>query len=349
MDWSQVTAWLAGELSPEAAAQVEAWVSADPARADEVERLRQLWREAEVGGGEWKPEAALAALKQTAKARGLMPLHGRRRVSGEQRAFHLPSSSWWMTGAAAALVAVVAGGLWYLGGRIAFDVAAPEQLVEMVTPRGQRAELTLPDGSHVVLGPDSRLRYSARDFHTHRDLHLEGDAFFEVRHDDQRPMRVFTARGVTEDLGTAFSVSDHGEGTMRVVVAEGSVMLRASGDSGRTTADSLLLGARDLGQLGTDGRLSARRNIDVDSYLAWRDGRLVFRGTPLREVLFRLSTWYDIDVELGDSTLGSRPFTASFQHETTEQVMRVLSVALGVRYERRGALLLVLPEQGGAR
>ncbi len=109
--------------------------------------------------------------------------------------------------------------------------------------------------------------------------------------------------------------------------------------------DSLLLEPADLGQVGSDGRLVRRRNVDVESYLAWRDGRLVFRETSLREVLYRLSIWYDLEIELGDSTLAARPFTATFEHETTEQVLRTLALALGLRYEHRGSLLLVLPDR----
>lgn len=352
VNWNQVGAWLAGELEPDAAAEVEAWVGAEPARADEIARIRTVWQTTGTLPVEWDSPAALERLKQTARERGLMPaLHGagRRRVSGEYRSFHLPSSGWWVSGVAAALVVLTVGSFWYLSRTNGEASSSPEQMAELTTPRGQRAELTLPDGSHVILGPDSRLSYSTSEFRTRRDLHLEGEAYFEVVHDDRRPMRVFSSRGITEDLGTAFAVSDHPEGTLRVVVAEGSVRLRTATDSGAVASDSVVLEARDLAQLGRDGRLTSRRNVDVDSYLAWRDGRLIFRGAPLREVLFRLSTWYDIDVELGDSALADRPFSASFRHETPDQVLRTLALALGVRVERRGALLLVLPGATGVQ
>jgi transmembrane sensor len=351
IDWNQLAAWFAGELPPEAAGTLDAWVRAEPGRAEEVARLRALWQAAEHAAPEWDAESALVTVRQTARDRGLLPsLHGRRRVSGEQRRFHLPSNGWWVTGATAALVALAVSGLWYFSGPSAPLVPA-EQVAEMVTPRGQRAELTLPDGSHVILGPGSRLRYSTNQFNTRRDLHLEGEAYFEVVHDDTRPMRVFSARGVTEDLGTAFAVMDHREGALQVVVAEGRVVMRRVRDGDTAaTGDSLVLGARDVGQLRADGGIVARRNVDVDSYLAWRDGRLIFRNTPLREVLFRLSTWYDIDVELGDSALATRPFTASFpRHETSDQVLRTLTLALGLRVERRGALVLVLPGATGGQ
>ncbi len=351
VNWNQLAAWFAGELSPDAAGALDAWVRGQPERAEEVARLRALWQAAEHAAPAWDAESALISVRQTARDRGLLPsLHGRRRVSGEQRRFHLPSNGWWVTGAAAALAALTVGGLWYVSEPNA-GPAPMEQMAEMVTPRGQRAELTLPDGSHVILGPGSRLRYSTSGFTTRRDLHLEGEAYFEVVHDDSRPMRVFSARGVTEDLGTAFAVIDHREGALQVIVAEGSVLMRTVPDSGQAApVDSVVLGARDLGQLRADGRIAARRNVDIDSYLAWRDGRLIFRNTPLREVLFRLSTWFDIDVELGDSALATRPFTASFpRHETSDQVLRTVTLALGLQVERRGALLLLLPGETGGQ
>lgn len=344
IDWTRAAAWLAGELPPDEAAAFARWLSAHPARLREIERVRALWTAAGEPRDDWNAEAALTALKQTAADRGLVPHRRGRRVSDSHRAFQLQGPRWWMTAAAALLVIGGASAATFSLTRVSQShVAAEPQIVELVTPRGQRAELTLPDGSRVTLGPGSRLQYAAESFTVQRDLTLEGEAYFEVVHDDTRPMRVFTRRGMTEDLGTAFAVVDHREGPMRVVVAEGSVMLRVPPDSLRIgeVIDSLLLEANDLGQLKADGRLLARHNVDIDSHLAWREGRLVFRETPLREVLSRLSTWYDIDIALGDSALAERPFTASFRHETSEQVLRVLSVALELEYDRRGGLLLV--------
>lgn len=350
-DWSQLAAWFAGELSGDSAVRLEAWVAADPKRQAEVDRLRALWESAGRSAQGWDARAALRSVKQAA-ARSALDGRGAGRPSAPPpRHFSLPHSGWWVSLAAAVLVLVSgAAGAWLLRGRAEPTAESAESMAVLSTPRGQRARLTLPDGSRVLLGPASTLQYSARGFAASRELFLDGDAYFDVVHDAARPLRVISSRGTTEDVGTAFAVSDHGEAAFRVVVAEGSVMLRlpAAAPTGAPVGDSLLLGQADLAQVGSDGRLVHRRNVDVESYLAWREGRLVFRGTPLREVLYRLSIWYDLDVELGDSALADRPFTATFEHETSEQVLRVLAVALGVRYEHRGALLLVLPEHSAA-
>jgi transmembrane sensor len=208
-------------------------------------------------------------------------------------------------------------------------------MAELTTLPGQRADLLLPDGSRVNLGMASRLRYPARYAGGARDLFLDGEAYFVVVHDSTRPFRVHTRRGVTEDVGTAFGIRAYGAGTLNVVVAEGEAVLRA------TSTDSVVMGPADLGRVGTDGRLSLTRDVDLDSYLAWRDDRLVFHNTPLPDVLEQLRARYGLDIEPGDSGLAGLSFSASYGGEPARTVLDELALTMGLRYERRGALTLV--------
>lgn len=346
-DWTALAGYFAGELPPEEAARLEASFRSDPARAEELERLRRIWCAGPAPSAGWDAGAALEKVKRTAAAGALPPA-----VSGARRhrapRLELPTGYWWTPTLVAALlvIAVVAG--WRALAPRASEAPATE-MAEFSTARGQRAALSLPDGSRVILGVASRLLYPVHSFQRQRDLYLEGEAYFEVVHDPARPLRIHTRRGMTEDLGTAFGVTDRWEGEFRVVVAEGTVLLRrAAGGadgSGGPAGDSLVLQPAEMAELGRDGRLTLRANVDVGSYLAWREGRLVFRDAPLRDVLARLGNWYDLEFELGDSALARRPFTAAFnEHDSAEQVLRVLAVATGLRYERRGALYLVLAD-----
>lgn len=332
-DWTLLARYLAGELPPDEAARLEGELGAAPERARMVDQLRLIWEGAGEPGPEWDAAAALDAVKAAA-----------RRAPEARRHFMLPSAPLLApTVVAASLLLATAAGGWLLRDRLL--TSEPALSTELVTRRGQQAELTLPDGSRITLGAASQLRYATREFSQARDLYLDGEAYFEVAHDPLHPLRVHSRRSVTEDVGTAFAVSDHPESPFRVVVREGTVMLRRPGPAGAGAvgSDSLRLDRAELGQIGTDGRLTRRRNVDVDSYLAWSEGRLVFRETPLSEVLFRLGTWYDVDLVLGDSALADRPFTASFERETSDEVLRVLATALDLRYQRRGSVLLVLP------
>src|SRR5439155_8119305 len=122
--------------------------------------------------------------------------------------------------AAAAIAVLVAGSLiWFFprGG-------APRAYA---TTHGQLSSLTLPDGSRVLLGVDTRVRVP-RDYGGRtRTLDLGGEAYFVVAYDAKRPFIVRTEHGSTQDLGTEFGVRAYREeASVEVVVAEGSVALR---------------------------------------------------------------------------------------------------------------------------
>lgn len=327
-EWAELASYLSGELPDAQAARLERDASGDPVLAARLEQARRLWETAGAQPGGWNAAAALAGIKA--------------RVDHDDEAmvrrpapqFHLETGGGWLRGAIAASL-ILAGG-WWLVRRPPITPAEPEQpMAELTTLPGQRAELLLPDGSRVTLGMASKLRYPARDGGRFRDLYLDGEAYFEVVSDPDRPFRVHTRRGVTEDLGTAFDVRAYTGGPLYVVVTEGSALLRA------TSSDSLVLGPADLGRVGADGRLSLRRDVDVESYLAWRDDRLVFHNTPLEEVLDRLHAWYGVDIELGDSAIAGRTFTATFKQERVAAVLDMLALTMHLRYENRGTLMMV--------
>lgn len=234
--------------------------------------------------------------------------------------------------------------------------AAPESapLQEVATARGQRATITLSDGTRIILGAESSVRY-ARDFgaRERRDVYLDGQAYFEVAHDSLRPLLVHTSRGVAEDLGTEFVVTAYsGTPDMQVVVASGKVLLRNVASSGsrsdsaiarERTAEPLTLGPGELGVIDSSGALSRSRVRDTAEYFDWTKGELVFRGVPLREALPAIGRWYDMEITLGDSSLANRRLVASFGPHSAHEVVRLIALAVNARYEERGDTVVLLP------
>lgn len=337
-EWTALPRYFAGELSEAESVHIQQWIEADPARVAAVAELRRVWDVTGQPRHRWDAAAGLQRIKEARAESAVVPIRVPRpapQVSPFQR------RPWWKSGGvAAAIVLAAVGGWWFIAERTpqASYVAPP--MTELVTRRGQRADLLLPDGSRVTLGVGSRLRYPTRYAGASRDLYLDGEAYFQVAHDPAKPFRVHTARGIAEDLGTAFGVRAYGADELEVVVAEGAVVLRNLPE-GTAARDSAVLRQADYGVVDRAGRVSRTSNVDVDAYLAWRQGKLVFHDTPVREVLRRLSRWYDIDLEIADSTVAERPFTASFDNEPAERVLDVLALTMRLRYERRGSLRLV--------
>ena len=338
MNWERLARYVAGECSPDEAVEVERWIGRDASRRAAATDMRTIWTNAEVGPAGWDAEGAWRAVESRLNATSSPAAAPARRAAPRFRIAPRSPLSIGLRVAAAAAIVAGAGLLGIHLRRSANEPVAgpPVAMREYVTPRGQRADFNLPDGTHVVLSVASRLRVpvgygaGARP----RDVYLEGEAYFEVTHDERRPFAVHTASAVARDLGTRFGVRAYpDEVGMQVAVAEGTVALRqAAADQGGERR----LTARQLGQLDQAGVITVQSGVDLDRYLAWTDGRLVFDNTPLREALPQLGRWYDLDFRLGDSSLGVLPLTATFTNQPTDDVLQLLALTLGLREERRG-------------
>ncbi len=201
----------------------------------------------------------------------------------------------------------------------------------------------MQDGTQVTIAPKSRVRYAADYGRARRELYLDGEAYFQVTPDSQRPFRVHTAGSLTEDLGTAFVVRAYADQVAtEVVVAEGRVALSRADTAAASRPPALVLEARDLGRLDASGVATRRRGVDVERQLAWTRGVLAFDGAPLGDVVRTLGRWYNVDIRLADSALAARRLTASFQNEPIDLVLHRIALTLGLRVERAGGAALLL-------
>jgi ferric-dicitrate binding protein FerR (iron transport regulator) len=216
-------------------------------------------------------------------------------------------------------------------------------LREVRAPLGQRAQFQLTDGTRVLLGPGSTLRYDTTSYgHSTRELQLEGQAHFTVAHDPRRPFLVRTARAVTEDLGTEFAITDyHEDSASEVVVASGTVAVRSVLSD--TARPATLLRAGDLVRLDPTGETTVQRGVDLGARLAWTEGRLVFVNTRVADVVTRLNRWYGGDVRLGHPSLADLRFTAAYGAASEATVVRELATAIGATVRREGGGVVIVP------
>jgi ferric-dicitrate binding protein FerR (iron transport regulator) len=222
---------------------------------------------------------------------------------------------------------------------------------EITTTRQERATLDLADGSHVVLGPETRLiipaRFSRANDPGARDVQLEGEAVFTVAHDSRRPFRVRVMGMVVTDIGTKFELRAYAsDSTLSVAVSEGSVTVAHMPAIGTTAIprDSILLGRGDLAAMGKDGRLTVNRRAELAPYFSWVDGDLVFERAPLAEVVRSIGRWYDLDIRVSDERLEGRLVNAQFSTQSPEAMLDALANAVGARMKREGRVVTLVPE-----
>jgi transmembrane sensor len=187
---------------------------------------------------------------------------------------------------------------------------------------GDVRSVTLADGSRVDLNTDSAIivRYSQGE----RKIQLlRGEAFFEVARNPERPFTVDDSSLKATALGTQYSVraaSDDSLGTVRVGHGRVEVTSRQQ---------QVVLEAGDAANLTAKGAFAVTK-ADVANETAWRTGKLVFSGQPLREVLATLERYRRGRILVLDNAAADQQVSGIFDLKDTDQALRVLSESLPV-------------------
>lgn len=334
--------YLAGQVSVEEEQRVEGWLAEDPGRWQELKALREALEARDLSDDAVQRAAAevWARLAAEIGAGDLRSLDLKSRRTRPSRAFALPEARRRRLIVQAAAVVLLMIGGWFATKLLLRGAAAPgEQMRVAATAPGERATFRLPDGTGVMLGVASRLRYPRGFADTVREVSLEGEAYFDVAHAEGRAFVVRAGGMIARDLGTQFTVRAYPEDPeARVVVRQGRVAVGAA----RAPASERVVSPGQVGRVA-EGRVIAVERADTSAYFAWIDGRLVLDGIPLGEALPELSRWFDLDFRLGDSALGKIPLTATLKTQPTAVVLENLSASLGARYRKQGRVVTLYP------
>jgi transmembrane sensor len=213
--------------------------------------------------------------------------------------------------------------------------------VQYVTHQGERADVTLSDGSRVILAPESRLHYATTPRGA-RIVTLSGQAHFTVTHDARHPFVVRAGPVETHVLGTAFDVRHYaGDSAVQIVVVNGKVAAR--GRRGRGAP--VLLSAETEGRF-TDSTALIVTNRKTDDAEAWTQGHLMFEDAPVSDVLRALQRWYGYEFRLMDSTMARQEVTARFTISDTVNTMAELKELLNVTLRFNGSVVTLTPVRG---
>lgn len=212
---------------------------------------------------------------------------------------------------------------------------------EISTVKGQRSNLKLSDGSKVVLNASSTLRIPQNYGTGNRTLFLEGEAFFEVTHDEENPFVVISNEVYTKDLGTQFNITAYDSVGVEVAVKEGLVSIGKMAD-GNMQREIVEITPNKLGILSEIGGLTVSDIEDMDQYVGWTEGKLVFRRTPFPEVLNRLELWFDVECKVEGSLAGlmKRTLTATYDNMPMSELLQVMAISMKVSFERNGRTIV---------
>jgi len=235
--------------------------------------------------------------------------------------------------AAAAVLLLIAGNwLWRaLADKRSKQLAARELFFH--NEPGRRTTLQLPDSTRVYLGAASTLRFKQEE-NGNRLVLLEGQAYFEVQHDEQRPFIVRTGSITTIDKGTAFNVRYYpGDAAIEVVVTSGRVQVLHNGEKQLAVLDP---GVRLQYDTLTQ-RFSVMPLANAGVAGAWHKGVLTFNKQPLKEVTDELQRYYGIRFQYTNPSAEKILITTVLDNKTLEDAVDIVTLTAGIQFTRRGS------------
>lgn len=196
-----------------------------------------------------------------------------------------------------------------VGGAVAFNLMTPPSEAQAITTaRAEHKAAALADGSRVEVGAMTGVQVRLSE--QRREIKLDrGEAFFRVAHDQSRPFVVKTPFGAVTAEGTAFNV-DVGSEQLCITVSEGVVVVRPSG-----------LFARPVRVEAGQRLVADASGVSVaasPSLVTWTQGRLEYRGEPLRSVIEDVNRYAERPVVLRDPAVGDLAYTGTVNLDATQ-------------------------------
>lgn len=304
MDQKLLLKYISGKASQEEKEDVAAWIDADAEHLREFMSLRKeydalVWQDAE----ELKAAASGRMLSLRPVMLGLLRI---------------------------AAIFVIAFGLSYWALQAMYTDEAEMQTVYV--PAGQRTQVTLADGTTVWLNGRSTLTFPSRFSADTRNVQLDGEAYFDVQKNPDKQFIVSTAhQSAVRVLGTKFNVRAYKEQEdVTTTLMEGKVNFEFCHAQQQPRYISMAPGQK-LIYHSSDGRMELCATSG-ERELAWKDGKIIFRKTSLREALDILAERYDVDFITRKNVPYDDSFSGTFVNRNLEQILNFISVSSKVRW-----------------
>ncbi|MBA6154663.1 FecR family protein [Gelidibacter maritimus] len=222
------------------------------------------------------------------------------------------------------------------GSSINYDANSDENQIvfhQIIIPHGKMFNVKLSDGTVVHLNSGSRMKYPTSFLEGRaREVFIEGQAYFDVSPDKQRPFIVNADDVSIEVLGTEFVVSTYSEDPeINTVLVEGSITMANS----FLPKDVITLTPGTKGSWNKDNHKTSLENVNVQDYIGWMSGELVFRNSPFSNMQKKLERKYNVEIVNNNSALSKKVFNASFSKdiESIEDVLKYISEIYPFQYE----------------
>ncbi len=313
--------YLAGKATEEEIVILNSWIKASKSNYKYFHQIQNIWDTLNPDNL-ISDEGIMKAFKKVEY-----------RISGKEKSYKLLHVLQRI--AAIAIIPLVIGG--FLIGRIAqnHDLQSPDNVVynEVKAAYGTRSSLLLSDGSSVWLNSGSTLRYPVKFANTERIVLLTGEAYFEVHSNKASPFIVQTKNLNVKATGTKFNVRAFSSSHLtEVALQEGKVEIFKTDKNKKYISIQKMIPNQHLSYDSVTEQSNLNEE-DVYKYIAWKDGKLIFRNESLPDVAQKLSLLYNVDIELKGNQIKEYRYWATFHEESLINILKFLKVSSPIDYK----------------
>ncbi|MGV8093494.1 MAG: FecR family protein [Mangrovibacterium sp.] len=233
--------------------------------------------------------------------------------------------------AAILFIPLLLAGVWLFNTKYPIP-GTQEQIVynTVEIPLGMRSSMVLPDGTSVSLNAGSRLKYPVVFDGKDRKVELTGEAYFDVKKDKQKPFIVSTSHITIKVLGTSFNCSAYPEDEkIETALVEGEIEISEKTDG----QHKLSIEPGEVVVFSKPEKTIEKNKTNLEKYIAWKSGKLIFRDDSMNIVLEKLGRWYNVEFQVEDREILAYEYSATFSGESLDQVLKMLALSAPIRCE----------------
>jgi transmembrane sensor len=196
-------------------------------------------------------------------------------------------------------------------------------------PLGQISEFAFADGTRVWLNSGTTLSIPDSDPKEIRQVKLEGEAFFEVTENKDKPFVVQTGNQEIRVFGTSFNVRSYeGTGFIETTLVEGSL-----GVSIQNSNEIQMLRPGEQFRNSLAGGKNILQKVDTHHYEAWKEGKLIFRNKPLGEIASDLERWYNVRIKFEQEEIKDYRFSGTIlKYKPIDQILEAIKLTSPIRF-----------------
>lgn len=249
------------------------------------------------------------------------------------------------------LIILSTGTIYFLSAKKSAVLPAEQEISSVVTKNGNRTKVVLPDGSQVWLNAGSKIDYNNSTFNKElREVSLNGEAYFDVTKNEDKPFVIHTKKMDVRVIGTAFNIrSYYDEKTAEASLIRGSIEVTLKDRKDQKIIlkpnEKISINTEEEKQmvLKTGESIPVKRNSAIPEIvvkelktnpinhiipeIAWTQNRLYFEDKSLEEIGPMMEKWFGKTVIIQNESLNKIRYTGNFENETMEQVLSYLKLS----------------------